>query len=200
MSKTVLGLLLCVALGCIVPAVADDGPTPPLSVSQHFSSRGTVRMYLTSGSYSIRSTDAEQIHVTGTADYPSDQSRLRAEVNIRGTEATVVTRGPHNNTHFTIEVPRHSNLLIRLSAGDIEVQRVEGDLDISSHAGDVDVEVPRASDYRSVDASVLAGDLNAPAFGTSTGGLFRSLHWSGSGAYRLHAHLGAGDLELHAAE
>jgi hypothetical protein len=56
------------------------------------------------------------------------------------------------------------------------------------------------ADYRSVDASVYAGDLDAPAFGACTGGLFRSLHWSGTGAYKLHAHVGAGDLELHAAE
>lgn len=199
MGKIFLGLLWCVALGCVA-VVADDGPAPPLSVKQQFSSGGMARMYLTSGSYAIRSAGTEQIRITGTADYPADQSRLKAEVNIRGSEATIVTHGPHNNTHFTIEVPRHSNLLIRLNAGEIDIQRVEGNLDVSSHAGDIAVEVPRASDYRSVDASVYAGDLDAPAFGASTGGLFRSLHWSGSGAYKLHAHLGAGDLELHAAE
>ncbi len=156
-------------------------------------------MYLSAGSYSIRSGNTDQIHILGTAGYPADQSQLKAEVDIRGTEAKIVTRGPHNHTRFTIEVPRHCNLMIRLSAGEIKVSRVEGDLDISSHAGDVAVEVPSAGHYRSVDASVYAGDLDAPEFGGSTGGLFRTLHWTGSGNYKLRAHVGAGDLELHAA-
>jgi len=200
MARIFLGLLLCAALGGTPLATADDGPDAPLSVIRPFPSRGTIQMQLTGGDYSIRAADTDQIHVTGTADYPYQQKNLRADVEIRGTAATIVTSGPHNNTHFTIEVPRRSNLRIRLQAGDIQVERIEGDLDISSHAGDVNVEVPRASDYRSVDASVYAGDLNAPAFGGGKDGLFRSIHWTGSGVYRLRAHVGAGELNLETAE
>jgi hypothetical protein len=157
-------------------------------------------MHLTGGEYSIRASSTDEIHVIGKAEYPADPARLSADIEIHGTEATIVTQGPHNHTHFTIEVPRRSNLNIHLQAGDIHVERIEGDLDISSYAGDVDVQVPRARDYRSVDASVSAGDLNAFAFGQSKSGLFRSIHWTGSGIYRLRAHLGAGDLNLNSAE
>jgi hypothetical protein len=191
---------MCAALVYAPLAFADDGPDAPLSVTRQFPSRGTIQMHLTGGDYSVRCAGADQIHVTATTDYPNNQKRLGADVEIRGTQASITTTGPHNNTHFTIEVPCQSNLLIRLQAGDIQVERIEGDLDIASHAGDVNVEVPRASDYRSVDASVYAGDLNAPAFGASTGGLFRSLHWTGSGVYKLRAHLGAGDLNLESAK
>jgi len=47
-----------------------------------------------------------------------------------------------------------------------------------------------------VDASVNAGDVEASPFGESHGGLFRSFKKSGSGKYKLHAHVGAGDLTL----
>jgi hypothetical protein len=196
LGKIILPSLVCLVLGSIPFALADEGVVPPLSVSRPFPSHGTVRMRLMSGDYSIRAASTDEIHVTGTAQNPSDSGRLKAEIRIQGTEATVVTDGPDNDAHFTIEVPRHSNLLIRLTAGDISITRIEGDLDVSSYAGDVNVEVSRASDYRLVDASVYAGDLNAPAFGTSKGGLFRSFRWTGSGTYKLHVHLGAGDLNL----
>jgi len=199
-GKTILALLLCMALGRVPFALADDGPTAPLSVSRQFPSHGIIRMNLTAGDYSICAAATDEIHVIGTAEYPADPARLKADIEIRGSQATIVTRGPHNNTHFTIEVPRHSNLLIRLEAGDIEIEKIEGDLDIASHAGEVNVRLPRARDYRSVDASVYAGDLNAPDFGASKSGLFRSIHWTGSGAYKLRAHLGAGDLNLEAAD
>ncbi len=200
MRNVFLGVLLCAALGCTPLTFADDGPDAPLSVTRQFSSRGKIQMQLTGGDYSVRCAGTDQIHVTGTTDDPYPQKRLRAEIEIRGAQASITTSGPHNDTHFTIEVPCHSNLVIRLQAGDIEVERIEGDLDITSHAGDVNVEVSHARDYRSVDASVYAGDLNAPAFGASKQGLFRSFHWDGSGVYKLRAHLGAGDLNLESAE
>jgi hypothetical protein len=200
MRNAVLGLLLCAALACTPFTFADDGPDMPLSVTRQFPSRGNIQMQLTGGEYSVRCAGTDQIHVSARTDYPYNRKRLRADVEIHGTRASITTGGPHNNTHFTIEVPCRSNLLIRLQAGDIQVERIEGDLDITSHAGDVNVEVARTADYRSVDASVYAGDLNAPDFGASTGGLFRSLHWTGSGAYKLRAHLGAGDLNLESAK
>jgi hypothetical protein len=43
----------------------------------------------------------------------------------------------------------------------------------------------------------MAGDLTASAFGVNKDGLFRSFEQNNpSGKYRLHAHVGAGDLTL----
>ena len=42
----------------------------------------------------------------------------------------------------------------------------------------------------------ISGGLEAHPFGESHGGLFRSFHKEGNGRYRLHAHVGAGDLTL----
>ena len=51
-------------------------------------------------------------------------------------------------------------------------------------------------DVSKVDASVWAGEIQAPPFQVNKGGLFRSFDWRGKGLYRLHAHLKAGDLRL----
>jgi hypothetical protein len=196
MRKFVPGMLLWALLAVANLAMADDGPTPPLSTLRQFNSGGTIHMDLSAGDYSIVAASENQIHVTGTCHDLYDETRLRADIRVQGGEAKIVTGGPHNNTHFTIEVPRHSNLVIRLSAGNLEIGKIEGDLDVSSHAGDVNIEVGRVSEYRSVNASVYAGDVTAPAFGESKSGLFRSVHWSGSGTHKIYAHVGAGDLNL----
>jgi len=83
-----------------------------------------------------------------------------------------------------------------MPAGDLEVDGLTGDKDVEIHAGDMILGVGKADDYGHVDASVNAGDLDAQPFGVSKGGLFRSFDKHGGGKYRLHAHVGAGDLVL----
>ena len=51
-------------------------------------------------------------------------------------------------------------------------------------------------EYARVDASVNSGQINASAFAVEKGGLFRSFDQRGSGKYRLHAHVGAGQVDL----
>jgi hypothetical protein len=80
--------------------------------------------------------------------------------------------------------------------GDLTVEGVSGDKDVELHAGDLNIEVGDANDYRRVDASVNAGDISAGPFGEARDGLFRSFQKTGDGRYKLHAHLGAGDLTL----
>jgi hypothetical protein len=105
--------------------------------------------------------------------------------------------GPKNQTRFHIEVPRRTNLFVRLPAGDLKLSGVDGDKDVELHAGDLTISVGDAGDYAEADGSVRAGDINAPAFGVNKGGLFRSFKQSNPGGkHRLHAHVGAGDLTL----
>jgi len=61
--------------------------------------------------------------------------------------------------------------------------------------GDLTIEA-NPEDYAHVDASVYSGDLDAEPFAISKGGLFRSFEKRGPGKYRLHAHVGAGELML----
>jgi hypothetical protein len=107
-----------------------------------------------------------------------------------------VSRTPNNNFSATIEVPRQSNLHVRLSAGQLDVEDVEGDKDIEIWAGQLDIEIPHPEAYGRRDASVLAGSVEASAFNISKGGLFRSFHEQGPGKYRLHAHVTTGEIDL----
>ena len=76
-------------------------------------------------------------------------------------------------------MPERSDLYVRLTAGDIRIEDIRGNKDIELHAGDVRIDVGRADDYNSVDASVWAGDIKAEPFNTIKGGLFRSFEWNG---------------------
>jgi len=72
-----------------------------------------------------------------------------------------------------------------------------GDKDVELPAGQLTMEIGKSEDYRAhVDASALTADLEASAFEVSKGGSFRSFDKSGPGKYGLHAHLGAGEIDL----
>jgi hypothetical protein len=122
---------------------------------------------------------------------------VHVRVQVSGEEAGIrVTGCPHNNFQLTIEVPRSSNLYVRMFAGEMNVNGITGDKDVELHAGELNMELGKPEDYAHVDASVLTGDLEASAFDVSKGGLFRSFDRSGPGKYRVHAHVGAGQIEL----
>ena len=107
-----------------------------------------------------------------------------------------VSGGPRNDIQIIVEVPKDTGLYVRMPAGQLEIKDVTGDKDVEIHAGELIVSVGNPSDYSHVDASVITGDIDASPFHEDHGGLFRSFHKNGGGKYRLHAHVGAGDLTL----
>ncbi len=162
------------------------------SAEQKFAPGGLIRLHLNSGGYVIRGTDTDTIVVS------SDRFQ-RADIRIKATGASAdvyIEDTPHNGFQATIEIPRRSDLWVRLTAAELKVQDVEGSKDIQSNAGSVEIEVARPEEYGHADASINAGDLNAAAFGVSKGGLFRSFHQEGKGKYRLHVHMLAGEIRL----
>jgi hypothetical protein len=122
------------------------------------------------------------------------------DIDIAGSDQAKVSvscGGPRNDVRIRIQVPRNSHLFVRSPAGDLTVSDVIGNKDMELHAGDLTIAVGQAGDYAHADASVMAGDLTASAFGVNKDGLFRSFEQNNpSGKYRLHAHVGAGDLTL----
>ena len=162
-----------------------------------FQNHGRVEMQLSGGDYEVRAGAADKIVVTATSDQDFGGKAVRADVTILGTIAKIHTDGPHSNFHVVIEIPPETNLYIRLTAGYMRLKGITGNKDIESHAGDLSIDVGDPDSYRTVDASVGAGDLNAPCFGVNKGGLFRSFRQERKGHFTLHAHLGAGDLNLH---
>lgn len=156
-----------------------------------------LKLHLRSGEFRIVGREENKISVQIAGRNADKAEDLRVRLKSSGNEAELrVSGGPKNDLQVTIEVPRSSMLYVRMPAGELSVEGVAGDKDIELHAGELTVGVGDSGEYGHVDASVLAGDLEALPFHESHGGLFRSFEKTGTGKYRLHAHVGAGDLTL----
>jgi DUF4097 and DUF4098 domain-containing protein YvlB len=183
--KTLAMLALVVATG------AAGAP----NVDKPFVSGGSINMQLESGEYDIVPAADNHIRVTlggnvGNTVAEVTAANRRADIRVRNTPN-------HGNFHATIEVPKNADLVVRFTAGDLNVGAIIGNKDIEANAGDVKIDVPKSDDYASVDASVRIGDLSAGPFGGKKEGLIgQSLNWAGKGKYKLRARLGAGDLKL----
>jgi hypothetical protein len=183
--------LLLAGLAYAAPALAQEGQE-----ERAFGAGRRVWMDLSAGGYRIQAGRDDRIVVRWQTDSHSDAREVRVDIDARGSNATIVTRGPRNHFKVVIELPARTDLTVRLTAGDLRIREITGSKDISSWAGDIDIEVGRPEEYRSVEAAVTAGDLSAPAFRVSKGGLFRSFSWRGNGRYDLTVRLTAGDLRL----
>ena len=189
---------LVLAFLLVFPCVPYAQPAGPEGSAQRkFISGGTIRLHLESGGYTITPTDPENIIVTCRSR--SGQQLKTVKVSIKTTPSTAyvyVTNTPRGNFNADIEVPRRSNLWIRLTAGELIVGNVEGDKDLELNAGRLQVDIPRPQEYGHRDASVTTGSIEASAFDISKGGLFRSFSQQGPGKYRLHAYVIAGEIDL----
>jgi hypothetical protein len=163
-----------------------------------FPSGSQLSIHVRSGDVRLvgRDDSKVRVRVSGKGDW----ERLR-EVRVRferleNSGDLDISGGPKNDILITVEVPRVTGLFVRMPAGHMEISDITGDKDVELHAGELIVGVGNPADYSHVDASVISGGIEAPPFGEDHGGLFRSFHKSGNGKYKLHAHVGAGDLNL----
>ena len=170
--------------------------SPTVAVDKPFPKAGTIKMRLAAGDYRISGRADDRIRISWRADRPEQGANVRAGAEIQGNTAVLTTGGFRNGVHFTIDIPMRSDVEIDLSAGDLELRGVEGSKRVESWAGDVSIDVGQPDQYRTVEASVRAGDLRAEPFKVSKGGLMRSFTWTGKGTYSLKAKLFAGDLTL----
>jgi hypothetical protein len=200
MRRTVIALSTILAF--LAPAGLSDSELTVKDLQSHpfavdFPSGSNLRLHLRSGEFRIvgHSDNRVALHLSGrNADDARDLTvRFRRSDN---TADLRVFGGPKNDLKVTIEVPSSAMLLVRMPAGDLSIERVSGDKDVELHFGELTISVGNAADYSHVDASVMSGGLEAAPFGESHGGLFRSFEKNGTGKYRLHAHVGAGDLTL----
>jgi len=162
-----------------------------------FPSGGQLRLHIRSGDLRVIGSDEDKIKIRYWGKNAGEAHDVKVSLRTMGNTGVVhVHGGPRNDFQIEIRVPRASNLYLRMPAGDAEVENLVGDKDVELHAGDLTMAVGSPEEYAMADASVLAGDLQAGPFGVSKDGMFRSFHHAGSGKYKLHAHVGAGDLTL----
>ncbi len=194
MTRRMLLTVLAAAAACVV--VSGQARPAPGSVERAFAPAGHVWMDLSAGDYRIRPGREDRVWMEWTTADPDDVASCKGTIESKGRDLLVATSGPRGGMKVVIEVPARSDLTVRLSAGDLTLEGVQGSKDLSSWAGNLTVDVGAREDYGSVDASVTAGDLSAKPFDVVKGGLFRSFSWQGPGKYALKARLTAGNLTL----
>jgi len=181
----------------LAPGLLHAQHAPDASARQEFVSGGTIRLHLEAGGYTITPGDSANIVVTCRARTEEQLKHVKVEIKRTAASADVyVSTTPHNNFQATIEVPQRSNLWVRLSAGELVVDDVEGDKDLEVRAGRIQIDVPHPEHYGHRDASVTTGSIEASVFDVSKGGLFRSFEQQGPGKYRLHAHVITGEIDM----
>jgi hypothetical protein len=178
------------------PTFAQDGRVEEIGkspVEAKFSAGGHVRLDLCSSGVELVGRDDAMVRVS----YHPERDDVKVRIQVSGDRAEIRLTGcPHNNFQARIEIPKTSALYVRMMAGQLDVRDITGDKDVELTFGQLNLDVGSADQYGHVDASVSSGQLEAAAFDVSKGGLFRSFDHNGSGKYRIHAHVGAGQLEL----
>jgi hypothetical protein len=159
---------------------------------------GDIRLRIRSADIEVTGSNSDAVRVTCELRHDVQARNITIRFTADRDSASLYVRGgPNDGVKIRIEVPKSSNLFVRAPAGDLTLSGVTGDKDVEIHAGDLTISVGNPGDYKHADGSVWAGDLSASAFGVTKDGLFRSFDKdNASGKYRLHAHVGAGDLVL----
>jgi hypothetical protein len=152
---------------------------------------------LSAGDYQIIASESDSITVVYDAPKPEKLKKVHVQMSSGHGRNYVKINGPKTSFHATIQVPRKTDLLIRLGVGGLRVGDIEGNKDIEIHAGSLNFDALRLQDYVKGDLSVRIGDVTGPELQTSGGGVSRSYETFGKGRYRLHAHVGVGDVALH---
>jgi hypothetical protein len=198
MERAVRPALIVVLLAPLALAQTSSSLMPAAtSLEREFAAGGRLELRLSSGTYTIRSGADNKIRIRWETRKPEQLKKVKIDIQAANSGATVRTHTPRNSDfQAVIELPERTDLHVRLSAGDLQITGIEGNKDVECHAGDITINIGSAAEYARVDASARAGDIEAPPFKASKGGLFRRFQWQGKGKYSLHVHVGAGSITL----
>ncbi len=162
-----------------------------------FAPRGQIDLRIRPAEIHIIGSEEGRIVVRVEGRQGRDSKDVQARFEKHGNSGALeINGGPRNDVTITVQVPKESNLVVRVFAGDVEVRDIVGDKDVELNFGSLKIGVGDVAGYSSVKASVSSGEIDAKPFGESHGGLFRSLEKSGTGKYKLRAYVGAGQLTL----
>jgi hypothetical protein len=191
-----------VFLACNLAGFAESKVPCPQTGNYPLQARATLFIDSKPAGLQIVGGDQDAIHVSCTAG--SDEAAMGLNFHFSPTSdggrlsiETAHLQHGDNNLQIKIEVPRRTNLSVRMFAGQVTVEGVKGDKDIELGAGQITISTIHPGDYSSVRASVGVGQVQARAFGVDKGGFFRTLNRKyASGDYRLQAHVATGQIEL----
>jgi len=157
----------------------------------------TVRLHLKDGDYRVVGTDSDDITIQTEGKNADQAKHMKVRLSRSGDSLDITLLNvPKNQVQVTIAIPKQTNVFARMRGGDLSVDGLVGNKDLELLAGDLLVGVPNPDEYGPVDLSVRFGDISGGQFGSPKGTVGNSLRWDGSGKYRLHAHVFAGDLAV----
>jgi hypothetical protein len=156
-----------------------------------------LRLHLHEGDFRVIGSDSDKIsiHVEGKNIGLAKNIKIRLK-RTNGTVDLKLSRVPKKELQVTIRIPAYTNLYARMRGGDLSVEGVRGDKDLELTGGDLTIQVEHPEEYSQIDLSVKFGDVSGTQFGDPKGWLGNSVRKVGTGKYRLHAHVMAGDLIL----
>jgi hypothetical protein len=160
-------------------------------------SGANLRLHLHEGDFRVVGSDSDKISIH--VDGKNLELAKKIKIRLKRANSTVdlkLSHVPKNELQVTIKVPVSTNLYARMRGGDLFVEGVRGDKDLELTGGDLTIGVGEPEQYSRVDLSVRFGDISGTQFGDPRGWLGNSVHKVGTGMYRLHAHVMAGDLVL----
>ncbi|MBI2680248.1 MAG: hypothetical protein HYX25_04480 [Candidatus Solibacter usitatus] len=193
-AAALLALLLVPASGISDTRITEVGKD---RFEADFASGGSLRIKVRPAGVRIFGGDDNKILVRYEGDNADQVKNVKVRLETTGTRGELeVSGGPRSEFRILIQIPRTTSVHVRVPAGDLAVEGIVGDKDVELNAGGLVLQAGDPLQYASVEASVTAGGLNAGRFDVAKGGLFRSFKRLGPGRYRLHAHVGAGDLTL----
>ncbi len=162
-----------------------------------FSAGQRLELEVRSGDVRVSGTDNDKVTIHYGGRKGGEVEGV--DVHFRKTTsggALTLSGGPRNDFQIRIEVPRETNLYVRMPFGALAIENVRGSKNVELHAGDVSIEMGDPKEYAHIQASVTTGGLDSAPLGISKGGLFRSFKHDGPGKYQLYAHVGSGELDL----
>jgi hypothetical protein len=189
-------------LACNLAGFAETKVPCSRELSHPLQSRAILLIASRPAGLQIVATDQEAIHVSCKAGNDETARNVALHFSPTASGGKLSIEGAHldhgdNGLDVRIEVPRRTNVIVRMFAGQVKVEAVKGDKDIALGAGQITISSIHDGDYRSVQASVDVGEVQARAFGTDKGGFFRNFsRKNSSGDYRLQAHVATGQIEL----
>ena len=157
-----------------------------------------LRLEIRPANIEIRGAEGDGVRVTCTARDGSLPRSISVSLQNGELKVTGGPTGGDHNLRIRIDVPRRTDLYVRSTAGNLTIRDVKGEKDAELTAGNIEIHAGPPSDYRRVELSARAGNIEARPFGIHRSGLFRSEKKSGlPGQYRLTAHVTAGNVTVY---
>ncbi|MGZ4844456.1 MAG: hypothetical protein ACXWBH_08335, partial [Candidatus Angelobacter sp.] len=116
-----------------------------------------LEIELSSGDYQIVASASDSIAVVYDEGNSEGPRKVEVQIGSGHGQNHLKIAGPKSNFHAVIEVPRKTDLRVRMSAGGLSIGDVEGNKDIEVRAGNLELNALRPQDYAQADFSVRIG-------------------------------------------